>query len=164
MPEPFIDVPSARKMAIRTRSMRDTNREASIAMREAAVSAATDVTGFGLAGHLYGMCAAAGVGATLDLDAIPILPGILDLAKSGFVPAGAYANLRHISDHVERGAVDEATLLCLCDPQTSGGLLLVATPDRADLLEARLAARGVLAHRIGFFTPPARVISLAGRR
>ena len=85
----------------------------------------TDVTGFGLAGHLTNLCRASGVGARLDLGAVPLLPGALDLAAAGVASTLAPANRAAAAWSLPEGARGDL----LADPQTAGGLL-AAVPER----------------------------------
>ena len=131
--------------------MKRSNGPAAAAMVETGVSAATDVTGFGLLGHLWEMCAGSGLGAVLDMDSIPMMTGIEEMVDSGMVPAGAYRNRDHLADKITAGTLPEDRLWPLFDPQTSGGLLIAVSPDMADSLELALGAREVPVHRIGMF-------------
>ena len=91
-----------------------------------ALRAATDVTGFGLLGHLYKMCRASGVGAVIELDAMPVLDGAREALREGFVPGGSRRNLDWVRPHlIDPGGVTEDDLILLADAQTSGGLLVV---------------------------------------
>lgn len=120
------------------------NRAASEAMLEVGVHAATDITGFGLLGHLHEMVETNGVGARLWAGAVPLLPGARDLAAQGAVAGGTARNLEWLADKVAWApAIDEVTRILLADAQTSGGLLMAAASDRADALEAALRRRGV---------------------
>lgn len=102
------------------------NRDASRAAVATGLRAATDVTGFGLLGHLHKMCRASGVGAVLDRAAVPVLPAARRALAEGFVPGGSRRNLEWVRPHVRAGAdVTEDDLLLLADAQTSGGLLVV---------------------------------------
>jgi len=97
------------------------------------VHALTDVTGFGLLGHLLEVCRGSGVGAHIDVDAIPMLPSALALARSGFVTGASARNWASYGDDVRCGdGIDAAQRALLCDPQTSGGLLVACAPDAAD--------------------------------
>ncbi len=128
--------------------MTTTNRAASEAMLEAGVSAATDVTGFGLLGHLHGMLLASGVSARLDAAAVPVLDSrVVDLARTGVVPGGTRRNLAFVRPHLDEGELTDPELLILADAQTSGGLL-VAAPD-AEAMMASMRTAGVPAVRIG---------------
>jgi selenide,water dikinase len=111
--------------------------------RDAAVSlgadvhAATDVTGFGLLGHLREMLAASGVGAVVDSAAVPVIDGVRDLLGAGMVAGGTQRNHAFVGDTVDWGGLPEPEQLLLADAQTSGGLLLAVDPLRtAELLDA----------------------------
>lgn len=141
-------------------SMATLNRGAAEAMIAAGAHAATDITGFGLLGHLRSMLRASGVGATLHTSAIPFLPHAADLARTGHIPGGTARNLSDAEgDIVWNDAVDPTTRTLLADAQTSGGLLIAIPPDRADDLIARLdAAATPAAARIGtLLEGPARI-------
>ncbi|MFC4786487.1 selenide, water dikinase SelD [Nocardioides sp. MAHUQ-72] len=104
-------------------TMTSLNREASRAARDAGHACATDVTGFGLLGHLYKMCRASGVSAVLDAAAVPYLEAARSSLAAGFVPGGSRRNLDWVRPHVS-SSVSEDELLLLADAQTSGGLLV----------------------------------------
>lgn len=107
-------------------TMTSLNRDAAQAAVAAGVQAATDVTGFGLLGHLYKMCRASGVGAAIDLKAVPLLEGALQALRDGFVSGGTRRNLDWVRPQVRTASgVTEDDLLLLADAQTSGGLLVV---------------------------------------
>ena len=127
------------------------NTAASEAMVEAGAQAATDVTGFGLLGHLREMLETSGVAARVDAGAVPLLPGTLDLARSGVVPSGSRRNHAFLRSGTDWGSLTEPEQLVLADAQTSGGLL-IATSDPERLSEG-LAARGVEPVRIGDTEP-----------
>lgn len=124
------------------------NRAAAMAARGAGVRAATDVTGFGLLGHLHRMAAASGVAATVDPSRVPLLPDVVALVAAGFVPGGTRRNVEAVR---QRAGVDgdATTLDLLADAQTSGGLLLACPPDAVDQLVAALEAGGDTAAVIG---------------
>jgi len=134
------------------RSMTALNRDAAEALRAlpaGCVHACTDVTGFGLVGHASEMAAASGVTLRIDARAVPILTGVRELA-AGNRPGGLASNL----DHFERGAraaaeLDQDLLWLLYDPQTSGGLLIVAAPGHARDVDEALVRAGVAAANIG---------------
>lgn len=136
-----------------TELMTRLNRAASMAALDAAVRAGTDVTGFGLLGHLRELADASGLTAVVDVAAVPIIDGARELAEAGHMPGGSRRNLRAVRDIVDEGAVDETTLRLLADAQTNGGLLLAVAPERADELAERLAAAGDVAARIGTLEP-----------
>ena len=99
------------------------NRDASRAALAAGIRAATDVTGFGLLGHLYKMARASGVTAVVDAAAVPYLADARESFAQGFVPGGSRRNLDWVRPHLDAG-VDDDELLMLADAQTSGGLLV----------------------------------------
>jgi selenide,water dikinase len=127
------------------------NRAPSEAVNEVGADAATDVTGFGLLGHLYRMLLASGVAAEIDASAVPLIDGALDLARSGVVPGGTQRNHAFVAPHVDWGDVDEPEQLLLADAQTSGGLL-VAT-DRPDEMVESMRTRGVMSVVVGSVVP-----------
>lgn len=137
------------QLGLAVETMTTLNRSACEAMLEVGVSAATDVTGFGLLGHLQIALAKSGVSATVDAGAVPLLPGTLDLAERGVVPAGTRSNHLFVSPNVAWGDLSQSEQLVLADAQTSGGLLIAVPQDRAEALAAALASRQVLARRIG---------------
>ena len=99
------------------------NRDASRAALAAGCTAATDVTGFGLLGHLYKMARASGVTAVVDSAAVPYLDGARSSYAEGYVPGGSRRNLDWVRPHL-RSEVGEDELVLLADAQTSGGLLV----------------------------------------
>jgi selenide,water dikinase len=112
--------------------MTTTNRAAADAMLDAGAIAATDVTGFGLLGHLHRMLLASGAAATVDASAVPLLdPRVAQLARTGVVPGGTRRNLAHVRPHTDLGDLPEPDQLILADAQTSGGLLIAAKHERA---------------------------------
>jgi selenide,water dikinase len=126
------------------RVMNTLNRAASEAMLEAGAHACTDITGFGLLGHLYEMVNASGAGARISARAVPVLDGAAPLATAGAVAGGTARNLEWLADKVRWDpAIDEATRILLADAQTSGGLLVAVAPQGAGILEGALRARGV---------------------
>jgi selenide,water dikinase len=104
-------------------SMTALNREASRAALAAGLTCATDVTGFGLLGHLMKLCRASGVAAVVDSAAVPYLPGARESLAAGFVPGGSRRNLDWVRPSLQAD-VDEDELVLLADAQTSGGLLV----------------------------------------
>ena len=136
------------------RSMTTLNATAAAVLRSFgdAVHAVTDITGFGLLGHLYEMAEQSGVDFGMDLRGVPVLPGALEYAAAGHIPGGTQRNVDHLAGHVffEHEPV-EAWRLLLYDPQTSGGLLAAVESQRTkEVLEA-LSAAGV----------PATVVAVA---
>ncbi len=141
-------------------SMTLLNAGASEAALAAGVLAGTDVTGFGLLGHLHRMLAASGVAAELEAGRVPLLPGAAELAADGFVSGGTRANIARMSDVVTvAGAVAPEVIVLLHDAQTSGGLLLSVPPAGAPSLLADLTGRGLTAAEIGEVVPgtPGRI-------
>ena len=104
-------------------SMVDLNEQASLDALAAGLQAATDVTGFGLLGHLFKMARASGVTAIVDAAAVPYLDGARSSLRDGFVPGGSRRNLDWVRPDLE-ASVDDEELLLLADAQTSGGLLV----------------------------------------
>jgi selenide,water dikinase len=140
--------------------MRRLNREAADAMVEVGVSAATDVSGFGLLGHLGQLAAASGVSARLWAELVPVLEGVLELAEAGVIPGGTRRNLAAaevVTAFADR--ISAAQRLLLADAQTSGGMLIAVAPGRTDQLEAAMQARGLSPSRIGVIEPgePGRI-------
>lgn len=127
------------------RVMAHLNKKASEVMLEVGVSACTDVTGFGLLGHLAEMMLAGNVAADLFFSKIPVIPGTKKLAETGAVPAGAHNNYNHIQKMVGWHEIgDQTEKILLTDPQTSGGLLMAVSPERAQRLQTNLNKAGCL--------------------
>ena len=99
------------------------NRDASRAAVARGIVCATDVTGFGLLGHLLKLCRASGVGAEIDAAAVPYIDGARESLAGGYVPGGSRRNLDWVRPHLDQ-RVDDDELLLLADAQTSGGLLV----------------------------------------
>jgi selenide,water dikinase len=99
------------------------NRDAAAAALAGGARCATDVTGFGLLGHLYKLVRASGVSAVIDAAAVPYVDGARDALADGFVPGGSRRNLDWVRPHLD-SAVGEDELVLLADAQTSGGLLV----------------------------------------
>ena len=118
------------------------NREASEAMVEAGASAATDVTGFGLMGHLHQMLSSE-ASATVYFEAVPVLEEAVALARKGVFPGGSRRNLDALGSRVDAGDLDEAERRVLFDAQTSGGLLIAIEPSRTGALVDAMTRRGV---------------------
>lgn len=111
------------------------------------VKAMTDVTGFGLLGHLSEMCQGAGVQAQIDFAAVPKLPGVEEYIAQGAVPGGTERNFASYGHLM--GAMTDAQRALLCDPQTSGGLLIAVTPDAEAAVQAAAAEFGITLTAIG---------------
>jgi len=104
--------------------MTSLNAAASRQALAAGIRCATDVTGFGLLGHLFKLARASGVTAVIDSAAVPLIDGALDALRAGYVPGGSRRNLDWVAPHCDFGSATEETLLLLADAQTSGGLLV----------------------------------------
>lgn len=135
--------PSAATVREAIAMMQTLNRAASEAMVAVGVSACTDVTGYGLLGHLHEMLHASGVSALIRLAQTPVLGEVRDLVKQD-VPGGTRNNLRFMEDKTTWGSgVSEEARLILADAQTSGGLLIAVSPDKLSPLLSELERRGV---------------------
>jgi selenide,water dikinase len=114
--------------------------------------ALTDVTGFGLLGHIHEMARGSGLSAALNVQSISFLPEVLALAEQGFVPAGAYANRNSYSNSISYiEEVDLNIMDLLFDPQTAGGLLMAVKPSDVEALCQALGNEGIQASAIGKF-------------
>lgn len=115
------------------------NRDARDAMQEVGVNGCTDITGFGLLGHAYEMAIASNVTIEIDYDKVPIIEEAIELGEMGMVPGGAYSNKQYIDETIRWGE-DVSVIIkdILCDPQTSGGLLISVKEEKADLLLSKL--------------------------
>jgi selenide, water dikinase len=131
-------------------SMLALNRAARDAGVAAGATSATDITGFGLLGHLGNICEASGVTANLTAHDVPVFEGARALAQAGVVPGGSKRNLKNMEPRVRFDpAVDDVTRLLLADAQTSGGLLLCVPEENTKALIARLEGEGSVAAVIG---------------
>lgn len=120
-----------------TQTMSELNKKAAECLSDFRVHACTDVTGFGLLGHLMEMTKGSSCNATLRMDRIPLLGGAMELSAAGIVPGGSLENLDHVMDGVEFGSMTTAAKHLLSDAQTSGGLLIAVHPgDSAALLQS----------------------------
>ena len=127
-----------------TRLMAQLNKNAALAMADFGISACTDVTGFGLLGHLAEMVEGAGIGARIHGETVPLFDGAWEFAAMGLVPGGAFNNRRFREDMVDLEP-DISPILrdLLFDPQTSGGLLMGCPADQVEELMAALGEGGV---------------------
>lgn len=119
------------------------NDKASRVMMEVGANAATDITGFGLLGHLGEMAERSGLSVELDSKATPLITESVEYARMGLIPEGMYANWEYRQDMVDAQTIDEDTMAVLYDPQTSGGLLMAVTPQKAGSMVAKLHAAGM---------------------
>ena len=125
------------------------NAEAARVALDAGATGATDVTGFGLLGHLGRAVMESGVDAEIDVGAVPLLEGARALAETGSIPGGSRRNLAWVDERLDRGNHDELDVLLLADAQTSGGLVFGASPAAAHEALDRLEETGHTASVIG---------------
>lgn len=133
-------------------TMIDLNDRAAAAARRVGVRAATDVTGFGLLGHLAEVVRASSVSARLDLASVPLLPDVRELAEVGMIPGGSKRNLDAVRSMIATETLSQTDLTILADAQTSGGLLLAVDPDLAGAFEQALKDVDASGWRIGELT------------
>jgi selenide,water dikinase len=132
-------------IAAAVKSMATLNKGAGLAMQEVGVNAATDVTGFGLLGHLAQMMKASGTSATVNWSAIPFLPGALDLAHAGSTSGGTHRNMESLENRVLYGeGISEFEFMVLADAQTSGGMLISVPEERSEALVKCLVSNQTL--------------------
>ncbi len=130
-------------LAVAVESMSLLNRGAAEAMVAVGVSAATDITGFGLLGHLHGMMLASGTAGRISRAALPVLAGAVELLAAGSVPGGTVRNLEAVSHAVTWDVgVSDADRLLMADAQTSGGLLISVPAAKLVRLQTELKKRG----------------------
>ena len=120
------------------------NKGAAEAMMRVGINSCTDITGFGLMGHLRGMTRGSKVGAIINASDVPVLPGVWDLLGKNVVPGGTFRNMNGVEDSVDwdESLTDQQRLL-MCDAQTSGGLLISVTKDKVEKLLSELEISGV---------------------
>jgi|TARA_B100000470_G_scaffold50420_1_gene37657 selenide,water dikinase len=120
------------------------NKGAAEAMMRVGINSCTDITGFGLMGHLRGMTRGSKVGAIINASDVPVLPGVWDLLGKNVVPGGTFRNMNGVEDSVDwdKSLTDQQRLL-MCDAQTSGGLLISVTKDKVEKLLSELEISGV---------------------
>ena len=136
-------------------SMVRLNVAARDAARSAGATGCTDVTGFGLLGHLQRMAAESGVDVDVDVEAVPVLDGVRELLADGVVPGGSERNLDHVRPSLDIGGRTDEDVLLLADAQTSGGLVFgAADGDAAAAAVANLTTSGHTAAVIGRVTAP----------
>lgn len=147
------DLATAADIAPAVAAMTTLNAGGARAMRATGggVHAATDVTGFGLLGHLHNMLIASGVSAEVDAASVPLFPRAVELAERGAIPGGSKRNREALASHVQFDPeVPETIRVLLFDAQTSGGLVIAVEPDRSNALIAALEREGTpAAVRIG---------------
>lgn len=132
------------------RSMTSLNAKAAELMVRFGAHAATDITGFGLLGHAYEMASASGVTIRISASTLPLLPQAVELAADGMIPGGAKDNREFVEPHVRiEDSVDRKLEPLLFDPQTSGGLFIAITAEKAEEFEQALATLGLPSKPIG---------------
>ena len=143
------DTATADQAAAAVDSMVRLNDVAARLASSSGATGCTDVTGFGLLGHLGRMALESAVSITIEFDAVPFLPGAVELAADGVMPGGSRRNLSWALDFVDVGRHDELHQLLLADAQTSGGLVFGVDPAVSDDVVAELTATGHVAACIG---------------
>jgi selenide,water dikinase len=118
------------------------NADASKQALAAGIGCATDVTGFGLLGHLFKLARASGVAAVIDSAAVPLIDGALAAVRAGYVPGGSRRNLDWVRGHADFGSVSDEQLILLADAQTSGGLLVAGEIPGAPVIGALVERTG----------------------
>ena len=130
-------------------SMATLNKGAKDASLAAGARAATDVTGFGLLGHLHHLLMASGLAARVSADAVPLFDFVRPLAAEGLLPGGTKRNLAYVDPHISwASSLAESERLVLCDAQTSGGLLIAVPPEGEGRLLSELEKRGAPAQAV----------------
>ena len=143
---------TADQVAAAVASMIRLNDVASRVALAAGATGCTDVTGFGLVGHLGRMALESGVAVTIEFEAVPFLPGAVEFAADGVMPGGSRRNLTWALEFLDTGGHDEVHQLLVADAQTSGGLVFGVDPSETSGVLAELAASGHTAARIGAVT------------
>lgn len=137
--------------------------EVATSLGKGAIHAMTDVTGFGLLGHLLEMVKGANLPATLDLSRLPFLPGVLELARERVLPGGARRNLEYVAPCLREQREEDPRFWGALDPQTNGGLLLAVAEEAAAELRSRFSREGLVLEELGYVEQGERVeISLQG--
>ena len=128
------------------RTMSDLNRSAAEAMNTVGVSACTDITGYGLLGHLLEMCKASKVSAIIEFNKIPLIQGTFELAQKGFIPSGTKRNLDFVHPDVNfSDNFSQEEKFLMADAQTSGGLLISVEKNKSETLQNLLRENHCLA-------------------
>lgn len=137
-------------LSIAVQSMAQLNRLASEAALATGVNSCTDITGFGLIGHLMAMMKASGTSARISFSQVPVFSGVKSLVQQGIVPGGTHRNFESVGRQTnwEPGLEIEDQLI-MCDAQTSGGLLLSVPEDKVTQMKEELISRNILAAEIG---------------
>ena len=129
--------------------MTNLNSGATIAMNAVGVNACTDITGYGLLGHLLEMCKGSNVSVTLEFNEIPLIQGVYELAQKGFIPGGTKRNLDYVSSQVNFSKnISQEQQYILADAQTSGGLLISVAKEKSKDLQKTLTENNTLSSAI----------------
>jgi selenide,water dikinase len=139
--------------AVALKSMTTLNKLGELFGQMEGVKAMTDVTGFGLLGHLAEMCEGSGLSAIVDFDQVPVIPGLSGYLAQGCFPGGTQRNWASYGSKV--GALTDEQKYILADPQTSGGLLVAVSEEAVVEFEAFLGAQGLSAQSLGMLVNPA---------
>ncbi|MDH3730034.1 MAG: selenide, water dikinase SelD, partial [Acidimicrobiia bacterium] len=142
--------PSAMDAAVA--AMTTLNADAARLALEAGATGGTDVTGFGLVGHLGRAAIESEVDVTLEVDRLPVLPTTRELISEGVVPGGTHRNLAHVEAQLDRGSHGQDAALLVADAQTSGGLVFGVEPSGADSVVSELVGLGHTAAVVGNLT------------
>lgn len=132
-----------------TAAMLQSNRKASEVMKLFDVSAVTDITGFGLAGHVFEMASGSGVTVLIDSAKVQVLPGALAYAKDFIIPAGAYSNMEFLSGRCKFETLPDNAHMLMFDPQTSGGLCMGVSENDSEKFISALKNEGIPAYAAG---------------
>jgi len=129
--------------------MTNLNSGGAIAMNAVGVNACTDITGYGLLGHLLEMCKGSNVSVTLEFNEIPLIQGVYELAQKGFIPGGTKRNLDYVSSQVNFSKnISQEQQYILADAQTSGGLLISVAKEKAEDLQKTLTENNTLSSAV----------------
>ena len=129
--------------------MTNLNSGGAIAMNAVGVNACTDITGYGLLGHLLEMCKGSNVSVTLEFNEIPLIQGVYELAQKGFIPGGTKRNLDHVTPNVNFSKnISQEQKYLLADAQPSGGLLMSVPKDKAEALQNVLMEKQCLSSSV----------------
>ena len=133
-------------------SMKTLNNKSSSIATKLNLKCATDVTGYGIAGHLLEVCESSSLSATIEFTSIPFFKNVKEIAKKGFIPGGTKSNFSFVRDKIKvKGKFSEIELLLFCDAQTSGGLLLSVPEEKMDDLRKDFEKESLFYKEIGFF-------------
>nr|HPR60902.1 selenide, water dikinase SelD [Prolixibacteraceae bacterium] len=141
---------------IAPQSMMTLNKVGELLANIEGVKAMTDVTGFGLLGHLSEMCEGSGLSAVIKKSSVPVFPEALEYIEMACIPGGTHRNWESYGDKVQ--LQNENDKLILCDPQTSGGLLIAVEESAVGEVEKVLASQGIAETAIGYLTEKTTIV------